>query len=113
MTVVRVSKPCDNLACSTWERRQRCRLFFVDPIDTFVIHWRLLRQPFGRDERNRAGMLRKALTGNNDTPKAARMADDNIITWNVTNWITVVLMAAVFFFALGAVQKYLANRKAA
>jgi len=40
-------------------------------------------------------------------------AEDNIITWNVTNWITVVLMAAVFFFGLGAAQKYLASRKAA
>jgi hypothetical protein len=26
--------------------------------------------------------------------------NDNIITWNVTNWITVVLMAGIGFFLL-------------
>lgn len=34
-------------------------------------------------------------------------ADENILSWNVTNWITVVLMAAIMFFALGLVQKYM------
>ena len=33
------------------------------------------------------------------------MESDNIITWNLTNWITVVLMAAIGFFLLGIVQK--------
>lgn len=34
------------------------------------------------------------------------MASDNILSWNVANWITVVLMAATMFFLLGIVQKY-------
>ena len=34
------------------------------------------------------------------------MADENILTWDVTNWITVVLMAAIGFFLIAAVQKY-------
>ena len=32
--------------------------------------------------------------------------DENIVTWNVTNWITVVLMVAIGFAALGFVQKW-------
>jgi len=38
--------------------------------------------------------------------------DENIITWNVTNWITVVIMAAIGFFLLGVAQKYYAKKKA-
>jgi predicted negative regulator of RcsB-dependent stress response len=34
------------------------------------------------------------------------MADENILTWDVTNWITVVLMAAIGFFVIAAAQKY-------
>lgn len=34
-----------------------------------------------------------------------------ILTWNVTNWITVVLMAAIGFAVLGLVQKAIANQK--
>jgi hypothetical protein len=30
--------------------------------------------------------------------------NDNIITWNVTNWITVILMAAIGFALLGLGQ---------
>ena len=36
-----------------------------------------------------------------------------VLTWNTTNWITVVLMAAVGFFVLGAAQKWYAARSAA
>lgn len=36
--------------------------------------------------------------------------NENIITWNVTNWITVILMAAVGFFILGAVTKFAQNK---
>ena len=32
-------------------------------------------------------------------------ADENILTWNVTNWITVILMAAIGFFVLSWGQK--------
>lgn len=40
------------------------------------------------------------------------MADENIITWNVTNWGTVVLMAAVGLGLLALVQKYVASKGA-
>lgn len=33
-----------------------------------------------------------------------------ILTWNVTNWITVVLMAAIAFFLLGLAQKWYKSR---
>jgi hypothetical protein len=33
------------------------------------------------------------------------MAEETIITWNVTNWITVILMAAIGFVLLGFLQK--------
>lgn len=39
--------------------------------------------------------------------------DENIVTWNVTNWITVVLMVAIAFCLLGFVQNYWAKRQAA
>lgn len=41
------------------------------------------------------------------------MADDQILTFNVTNWITVLVMAGVGFFALAAIQKYIAAKKGA
>lgn len=41
------------------------------------------------------------------------MADENIVTWNVTNWVTIILMAAVGFGFLGLAQKYIASKKAA
>lgn len=37
-------------------------------------------------------------------------ADENILSWNVANWITVVLMAAIAFFLLGVVQKWMQSR---
>lgn len=40
------------------------------------------------------------------------MADRTIISWNFTNWITVVLMAAVGFGALAVVTNLLAKRRA-
>lgn len=40
------------------------------------------------------------------------MADENIVTWNVTNWVTIVLMAAIGLGILGVVQKYIASKKA-
>jgi hypothetical protein len=39
------------------------------------------------------------------------MPDENILTWNVTNWITVILMAGIGFALLGFVQNYVANKK--
>ena len=44
--------------------------------------------------------------------KNPKMADENILTWNVSNWITVVLMAAVAFGILAFAQKYIAAKKA-
>ena len=31
--------------------------------------------------------------------------EESILTWNVANWITVILMAAIGFSLLGLVQK--------
>jgi hypothetical protein len=31
--------------------------------------------------------------------------NENILTWNITNWITVVIMVAVAFFVFGLVAK--------
>jgi hypothetical protein len=36
--------------------------------------------------------------------------NENIIAWNVTNWITVILMAAIGFFIVGTVLKWKSNR---
>jgi hypothetical protein len=41
------------------------------------------------------------------------MADENVLKWNVTNWITVMLMAAVGFGLFGFAQNWWAKRKAA
>jgi ABC-type antimicrobial peptide transport system permease subunit len=38
--------------------------------------------------------------------------DGNIITWNVANWVTVVLMAAIAFAIIGVAQKAYVARKA-
>ena len=38
--------------------------------------------------------------------------NENIIAWNVTNWVTVVLMAAVAFFLLGVILKWIQARRA-
>lgn len=38
------------------------------------------------------------------------MADDNILSWNFANWVTVVLMAAIAFAVLGLVQKWMQSR---
>jgi len=38
------------------------------------------------------------------------MLDENIITWNVTNWITVVLMVAIGFVLLGFAQNWWAAK---
>ena len=35
------------------------------------------------------------------------MNSDNILSWNFANWVTVVLMAAIMFFLLGLLQKYM------
>ena len=40
------------------------------------------------------------------------MADRAIISWNATNWITIVLMAAVGFAVVGFGMKLYQNRKA-
>lgn len=34
------------------------------------------------------------------------MADENIVTWNVTNWITVTLMVAIAFVGIGFGQRW-------
>jgi hypothetical protein len=39
------------------------------------------------------------------------MDGENILTWNVANWITVVIMAAIGFFILGTVQSYISKKK--
>jgi hypothetical protein len=38
--------------------------------------------------------------------------DENIITWNPSNWITVVLMAAIGFTFLGWVTKLYKSNQA-
>ena len=38
---------------------------------------------------------------------------ESILTWNFTNWITVILMAAIGFFALGLLQSWYAKKQAA
>jgi hypothetical protein len=35
---------------------------------------------------------------------------DNIITWNFPNWVTITLMALIGFFALGAAMAVLKKR---
>lgn len=35
---------------------------------------------------------------------------ENIITWNATNWVTIILMAAIGFFLLGALTKFLQSK---
>lgn len=32
--------------------------------------------------------------------------NENILAWNVTNWVTVILMAAIGFFLLGLILKW-------
>lgn len=36
--------------------------------------------------------------------------NENIIAWNVTNWVTVIIMAAVGFFIIGAAMKWRQGR---
>jgi len=38
------------------------------------------------------------------------MAAENILSWNFANWVTVVLMALIAFFALGILQKYMQGK---
>lgn len=38
------------------------------------------------------------------------MADDNILSWNFANWVTVVLMAAIAYALLGVAQKYMQQK---
>lgn len=38
------------------------------------------------------------------------MAEENIITWNPTNWITITLMVAISFALVGWGQKVWAKR---
>jgi hypothetical protein len=37
--------------------------------------------------------------------------EENLITWNVSNWITVILMAALGFALLGLVKKLYQNHQ--
>jgi hypothetical protein len=41
------------------------------------------------------------------------MAEETIVSWTPTNWITVVLMVALAFAIVGFVTKLVKNRKAA
>lgn len=38
---------------------------------------------------------------------------ETFISWNVTNWITIVLMAAIGFALLAVAQKFVQSRTAA
>lgn len=40
------------------------------------------------------------------------MAEENIIAWNFTNWLTVILMAAIGFFLLGIALKWWSGKSA-
>lgn len=40
------------------------------------------------------------------------MAEETILTWNVTNWITVILMAAVGFAVLAVILRVVNRQKA-
>lgn len=37
--------------------------------------------------------------------------EQNLITWNVANWITIVLMAAIAFAVLQALKKWYQSRQ--
>lgn len=39
------------------------------------------------------------------------MAEETVISWNVTNWLTVILMAAIGFALLGLLQKVIQSRR--
>lgn len=39
------------------------------------------------------------------------MADETIISWNVANWITVVIMVAVMFTIAGMIARIVQQRK--
>lgn len=41
------------------------------------------------------------------------MADETILSWNVANWVTVIIMASVGFAILGFAMKAYKNRKGA
>jgi hypothetical protein len=36
--------------------------------------------------------------------------DDSIISWNFANWVTVGLIALIWFFLIGLIQKWMAGR---
>ncbi len=37
--------------------------------------------------------------------------DDNIVTWDVTNWITIVIMAGIGFALFGFVRNWYAKKQ--
>jgi hypothetical protein len=37
--------------------------------------------------------------------------DENILAWNVTNWVTVILMASIGFFLVGIAMKWLQAKR--
>jgi hypothetical protein len=41
------------------------------------------------------------------------MAQDSIIAWNPANWVTVLLMVAVGFFAIGMIARIVQARRGA
>jgi hypothetical protein len=40
-------------------------------------------------------------------------ATETILSWNVTNWVTVILMAGIGFFLLGLAAKWISSKRAA
>jgi hypothetical protein len=40
------------------------------------------------------------------------MAEETVITWNATNWITILLMVAIGMAILGFVSKWVQSRSA-
>ena len=39
--------------------------------------------------------------------------NENILAWNVTNWVTVILMAAIGFFLVGLALKWKQSKSSA
>lgn len=47
---------------------------------------------------------------NKEITHVAIFEDDNILSWNFANWITVTLMALIMFTLLGLLQKYMQGK---
>ena len=40
----------------------------------------------------------------------ALFEDDSLISWNFANWVTIGLIALIWFFLIGLLQKYIAGK---